>query len=100
LAANWATTGHPLRFGYNVMWGSAHQIGFHVDPTGAVHTPERAIAYFASYVSDLNVYVEMWPVPCLAAAIATLLMLRRVTFWDAFLLAFFWLQVVAYALYW
>jgi hypothetical protein len=100
LYANWATTGSALRFGYNVMWGAAHQIGFHVDPTGAEHTPTRALAYAVRYVNDLNLFVEAWPVPGLVFAMATLLMLRRVTRWDAFLLGLFWTQVFAYALYW
>ncbi|MEK7402623.1 MAG: hypothetical protein AABZ80_09715 [Gemmatimonadota bacterium] len=100
LYANWATTGNALRFGYNVLWGATHQIGFHIDPTGAAHTPARALEYAAGYVSDLNVFVAMWPVPGLVGVITTLLMLRRLTRWDAFLLGLFWTQVFAYAAYW
>jgi len=100
LIANRGTTGSALRFGYNALWGAAHQIGFHVDPTGVAHTPGRALEYAAAYVSDLNTFVAMWPVPVLVVASATLLALRRLTRWDILLLALFWAQVVAYALYW
>jgi hypothetical protein len=100
LLANRATTGSALTFGYNVLWGAAHQIGFHVDPTGVMHTPARALQYAAAYVSDLNAFVNMWPVPVLVIASATLLLLPRLTRWDILLLALFWAQVSAYALYW
>jgi len=100
LFGNRATTGDALQFGYSELYGAAHQLGFHLDPTGALHTPARALEYAALYVSELNLWATMWPVPVLVAAIATLLMLRRVTRWDALLLGLFWVQVVAYALYW
>jgi 4-amino-4-deoxy-L-arabinose transferase-like glycosyltransferase len=100
LIANHGTTGSALRFGYNVMWGAAHQIGFHIDPTGVAHTPARALQYAVAYVSDLNAFVNMWPVPVLLVASVTLLALPRLGRWDLLLLALFWAQVLAYAIYW
>ena len=71
--ANWATTGNALRFGYNVLWGAGHQLGFHVDPTGTTHTLHRALEYGVMYVSELNMFAMMWPVPLLLVVVACLL---------------------------
>ena len=100
LYANWATTGHPFIFGYEVLWGPGHDVGFHLDPHGEMHTLSRGIAYVATYVTDLNVSLMMWPVPVLLFAIAGLLAMKRASKWDALLLGFFWLQLAAYACYW
>ena len=100
LYTNWATNGHPLRFGYEVLWGAAHRVGFHTDPQGAAHTLGRGFEYATSYISQLNMFVLMWPVPALLVAIAALLCMTRMTRWDSLLLGVFCAQVVAYAAYW
>ena len=99
LYANAATTGHPLRFGYAVMWGPGHQIGFRVDPYGNVHTLGRALEYAMTYVSELNMSLMAWPVPALAFVTLTLLATRRVSRWDVLLIGLFVAQVAAYASY-
>ena len=38
---NARTTGSPLLFGYEAMWGKGHEIGFHAAPWGVAHTPAR-----------------------------------------------------------
>jgi hypothetical protein len=100
LYANRATTGNALRFGYDVLWGAGHQIGFHADPTGAVHTVRRGVEYAVMYVSEINIFAMIWPVPALLAVVASLLAMRRATRWDVLLLGLFWAQVVAYGAYW
>ena len=97
--ANAVTTGHPLRFGYDVMWGAGHRIGFHEDPYGNVHTVGRALEYAITYVSELNMYLMAWPVPALLVAVVGLLAMRPVTRWNLLLVALFGAQVVAYASY-
>ena len=76
------------------------RLGFHVDPTGTTHTLHRALEYGVMYVSELNMFAMMWPVPLLLVVVACLLSMRRATRWDALLLGLFWAQVVAYAAYW
>jgi hypothetical protein len=97
--ANAMTTGASLRFGYDVMWGSGHQIGFHADPYGDVHTIGRAFEYAITYVSELNMYVFAWPVPALVLVVIALLAMRTVTRWDAILFALFAAQVAVYSSY-
>lgn len=100
LIANWRMTGHPFVFGYEALWGPQHGLGFHADPTGSMHTPARALEYATSYVSGLNVFAFMWPAPVLALVLLVLMTMKRVTRWDALLLALFAAQVGAYAMYW
>lgn len=100
LYANWATNGNAFRFGYEVLWGSAHRVGFHADPQGGVHTLARGVEYATSYISQLNMFVWMWPVPALVVVCAALVLMARATKWDALLLGLFGAQVAAYAAYW
>lgn len=100
LYANWATTGGVFHFAYEVMWGPAHRLGFHVDPQGRPYTPLAALARAAKYTDELNIFVLQWPVPALLVAIAGLVSMRRTTRWDALLLGLLGAQLVAYALYW
>lgn len=100
LYANWATTGGIFHFGYEVMWGAATGVGFHVDPQGVAHTPLRALVLAAKYMSEFNGYLLGWPLPALVVAIAGLVSMRRTSRWDALLLGLLAAQLAAYALYW
>ena len=97
---NAKTNGAPLRLGYDVLYGSAHQLGFHVDPYGTLHSPLRALVFASKYLLQLNLFLFEWPLPAVGIIVAGLLALRRPTRWDYFLLALLGAQVVAYALYW
>jgi hypothetical protein len=98
--ANAHTTGAPLRFGYEVMWGANHGLGFHSSPFGDAHTPRRALVLASLYLMKLNLYLFEWPIPALAAPIIALAFLRRPSTWDALLAAIIVATLVAYALYW
>ena len=100
LYANAVTTGSPLRFGYEAMWGAGHQVGFRVDPYGNRHTIDRALEYGMRYITELNVSLMAWPIPALMVVIVGLLAFRRTTRWDVLLIALFVAQVCAYASYW
>ena len=100
MVVNMRTNGAPLRFGYEVLYGSAHRLGFHADPYGVLHTPERAIVFASKYLLQLNVFLFEWPLPVIGVIAAGLIALRRPTRWDYFLIALFFAQVVAYASYW
>ena len=100
LLANWRTTGAPLRFGYEVLYGRAHELGFHTDPYGTAHTPIRALAFASKYLLELDVALLESPLPAIGVIVAGLLLLRRPSRWDRLLIALVAAQVVGYALYW
>jgi hypothetical protein len=101
LYANKQTTGSATRFGYQVLWGDAHGMGFHVDPYGTPHTVSRGLDYMVTYLTELNVYLLAWPLPALAIVICALVLLwRAANRWDALMLGLFGAQLLAYAAYW
>jgi len=51
---NRETTGSPLLFGYQVLWGRSHDLGFHRAPWGLAHTPARGLALVSLYVLRLQ----------------------------------------------
>ena len=97
---NWRTNGAPMRLGYEVLYGDAHSLGFHLDPYGTAHTPLRAITFASKYLMQLDVLLFEWPLPGLGIIAAGLLALRRPTRWDHFLIGLLFAQLIAYALYW
>ena len=100
LAANWMTTGRPLLFGYEVMWGANHSLGFHNDPSGNPHTPVRGLALATVYLLQLNWSLFEWPVAGLLVVGAALVAIRKLERWDVLLLTWIAVQLVAYAAYW
>ena len=100
LGANWATTGRPLQFGYQVLWGPNHTIGLHPDPVGHPHTAWRALNLALKYLVQVNWVATAWPVPVLLVVAIGLLFAQEHNRWDALLLSHFCAQLVAYALYW
>lgn len=87
LGVNQATTGSPLRFGYEVLWGAGHALGFHRAPWGIAHTPARGLGLLSLYVLRLQRYLFETPIPSLAPAIVALALTRRIRPIDRYLLA-------------
>jgi len=100
LYANWRTTGNPIRFGYEVLWGANHSLGLHDDPTGHPHTAWRALLLGTKYAVQLNWIATAWPVPIMFVVVAGLLFSRRPHRWDVVLLGYFAAQLGVYAFYW
>lgn len=100
LMANAATTGHPLLFGYTVMWGSAHDLGFHATPWGDVHTPRAGLELVSLYFLRLQLHLFEAPIPALLPAAVALFLARRLTGFDRYLLVSAGLVVVLYWMYW
>lgn len=100
LWANAATTGAPLLFAYDAAHGAAHGLGFHLDPTGAAHTPRRAFVYASGYLMRVDRFLFEWPLPALLVVCAVLAALRRGRRWDSLLLALLASFVAGYAAYW
>jgi hypothetical protein len=72
LLYNGLTTGHPLRFGYNLLWGAGHGLGFHTDPWGEPFTPIVSFASTALDFQRLNVLLYLWPFPSLIFVVVAL----------------------------
>lgn len=100
LWVNQETTGAALRFGYTVMWGSAHDLGFHATPWGEVHTPARGLELVNLYLLRLQSYFLEAPVPGLLPAVISLGLTRTLTALDRYLLAVGALLLGAYFAYW
>jgi hypothetical protein len=71
-AYNGLTTGNPLRFGYTLLWGSGHGLGFHIDPWGEPFTLLRSLAETASDFQLFNAALFGWPVPSFVLLILAL----------------------------
>ena len=99
-AINWATTGAPLRFGYTVMWGRSHDLGFHAAPWGDLHTPARGLELLNLYFVRLQSYLFETPFPALLPAIAWLGLGREHDRADRFFLVTGMLLCLLYAAYW
>jgi len=100
LLANRATTGSAFRFGYDVLWGEGHRVGFHTDPYGNTHTLQQGLGFASNYISELNMFLLAWPVPAVLFAVVTLVVMRRASRWDRLALALLGAQLAAYAAYW
>ena len=98
---NLQTTGHPLLFGYEVLWGATHGLGFHAAPWGAPHTPLRGLALASLYQWRLQTYLFETPFPSLVLPAGALLFTRRkVSALDKYLLGSSALVIFFYLLYW
>ena len=100
LIFNTATTGHPLRFGYDVLWGQGHGLGFHESPYGELHTPARGLAFAARTLTRLDLYLLEWPLPPLLFLGALGALAPRLTRHDRIAALTLLVTLGAYAAYW
>jgi hypothetical protein len=98
--SNVHTTGSPLLFGYDALNGAAHGLGFHVDPNGQMHTPERGLVMASGYLMRLSRYLFEWPVPGMLLVVVGLVGIERPSRWDVLLAALAAAFIVAYGAYW
>jgi hypothetical protein len=97
---NAQTTGHPLQFGYEVLWGTTHGLGFHAAPWGEPHTPLRGLALASLYQWRLQTYLFETPFPSLLLPVVALWFARRLGALDRYLLSASALIILFYLLYW
>ena len=100
LVVNALTTGRPLLFGYEVLWGANHSLGFHADPSGNPHTPRRALELATLYLMQLNWSLFEWPIAGLVLVGGAVVAIGRLGRWEITLLGWIVAQVLAYAAYW
>lgn len=97
---NVRTTGAPLLFGYEVLWGKSHALGFHAAPWGPVHTPAHGLQLLNLYFLRLQTYLYESPMPALLPVVAALALARRATSLDRYLLASAAFLALSYFAYW
>src|SRR4030095_13344117 len=100
LAYNGATTGSPTLFGYELLWGASHGLGFHRAPWGVTHTPARGFELVNTYFMRLQTYLFETPLPSLVPARAARAVVRRLSAFERYLLASSALLVLGYFAYW
>jgi hypothetical protein len=100
LWVNSQTTGKPLLFGYDLLWGAGHGIGFHRSPWGPIHTPLRGLELISLYFTRLSVYLFESPFPAVLLAAGALWWHRTLSAIDRYLLATSALLLVGYWAYW
>ncbi len=94
------TTGQPLLFGYEMLWGKSHALGFHQAPWGVAHTPLRGVQLVNLNFLRLQTYLYETPVPSLVPLIVALLITPALRAMDRYLLWASALLVAAYFAYW
>jgi hypothetical protein len=97
---NARTTGAPLLFGYELLWGKAQNLGFHQAPWGPAHTPLRGLELVNLNLLRLQTYLFESPVPSLVPALAALALVPALTAFDRLLLSSSGLLLLLYFAYW
>lgn len=100
LWVNARTTGDPFLFGYDLLWGAGHSLGFHSSPWGPVHSPARGLELLSLYVTRLGVHLFETPFPAILPAVIALALTRRLDALDRYLIAAAVLLFGAYWAYW
>lgn len=97
---NTRTTGRATLFGYDLLWGAGHGIGFHRSPWGPIHTPLRGLELLGLYFTRLSVYLFETPFPALLPAAIALWFRRTLTPLDRYLLVTAGAVMAGYWAYW
>jgi hypothetical protein len=100
LGFNASTTGQPFLFGYEMLWGKSHALGFHRAPWGITHTPARGLELVNLYFLRLQTYLFEASFPSLAPCALALALTTRLRGFDRYLLWGSALLVVSYFAYW
>jgi hypothetical protein len=100
MIVNARTTGGALTFGYTILWGESHGLGFHVSPWGEQHTVARGVALMAAYLNRLNEYLFETPAPSLLPVVLALALARKSPAIERYLMTTGALLVSAYFAYW
>ena len=99
LAYNYATTGHPLLFGYIALHGKAHYPGFHLDPGNErFHSIAQGFKYLLGNLNALNYYLFEWPIPSLFFA-CFFLAYGKKRFWEWLLVGWIGVLLVGHFFY-
>lgn len=97
---NAQTTGSPLLFGYEQLWGPSHRLGFHEAPWGPAHTPARGLRNLHVAMVQMQRYGLEGLLPSVSLATLALVLWRRLSAPDRALAAAAVMTCVLYFLYW
>ena len=100
LWVNVNTTGAAFVFGYQVLWGRSHDLGFHRAPWGVAHTPVRGLELVNLYFLRLQTYLFESSVPSLVPFLGALSLTRSVDRFDRYLFVSAALLLGLYFAYW
>jgi hypothetical protein len=100
LWVNTHTTGDPLLFGYDLLWGAGHSLGFHQSPWGPLHSPVRGVELLSLYVTRLGVHLFETPFPAILPAAVALGLASRLAAIERYLLGSAGLLLTGYWAYW
>jgi hypothetical protein len=103
LWANARTTGSPFVFGYDLLNGPGHRLGFHVAPNGEVHTPVHGVILASGYLMRLDRFLFEWPIPALVTVIVGIggiIAAKKTSRWDLLLVGIATAFLVGYGAYW
>ena len=96
---NQITNGHPFKFGYTVLYGENHGLGFGKATWGPPHTISRGITNFWNSIKALNLHLFGWPyvssLPILALFIS-----KKMRRWDYIIFLSFVCLAMAHIFYW
>ena len=99
LAYNFATTGHPLLFGYIALYGKGHYPGFHLEPGGErFHTVAQGFKYVLGNLNALNYHLFEWPVPSLLF-VCLFLGFGKKRFWEWLLVSWLGALLIGHFFY-
>lgn len=99
LIYNQITNGHPFKFGYTVLYGPGHGLGFGKGTWGSPHTFLKGLTNFWDSIKALNLHLFGWPYISLLPVVI-LLISRKMRRWD-FIFFFSFLSLgIAYIFYW
>ena len=96
---NQITNGHPFKFGYTVLYGKSHGLGFGKATWGPPHTLSRGIVNFWDSIKALNFHLFGWPYMSLLPILA-LLISKKMGKWDCIIFLSFLCLAIAHIFYW
>jgi hypothetical protein len=97
---NWITLGDPFLPGYIKLWGAGHELGFHQDPWGEFHTPQKGIALQLYNLHLLNEYLFESYIPGLYLLAIPLICGIGLSRIDKQMLGLFFSLPLVYSCYW
>jgi len=99
LLFNYLTNGHPLLFGFQVLYGEDVLPGFGNSAWGEAHTLLRGVYQTLDNLLGMNKYLFEWPIPSLMV-VFLLFIAQTVNKWDFLLLGSAFSLAIAYLFYW
>ena len=96
---NQLTNGHPFKFGYTILYGDAHGLGFDKGTWGPPHTFSRGMNNLWTSIKALNLHLFGWPYLSLLPLIL-LLIIKKLKKWNYIIFLSFVCLALAYIFYW